>query len=185
MCDGQCTAMKIKKILMDALLYWIQIIVYIWPAFFIGNGLVGLMVRILVNNSNRFLARMADTLASVFVLCALLFFFAYRRGYKKGETHHVGLLISLVLAAGMQLVYAKLFHYAVYTTAGAYYFAHMLHAGSHQELTFADYNVPAHLYIIAMCIVSCFYIIAVIVGETLGKKKRLKDREAFRMNERV
>ncbi len=174
---------QIKKILVDTLLYWIQIVVYIWPSFFIGNGVVGLIVRVLVNNSNNFLARMADTLASVFVLCALLFFSAYRKGYKAGKTQHIGLLISLILAGGMQLIYARIFRYAVYTTAGAYYFAHMLYAGSHQELTFADYDVPAYAYIIAMCIVCCFYIVAVIVGETLGKKKRLKERADIRMNE--
>ncbi len=175
---------KIKKILVDTLLYWLQIVVYIWPSFFIGNGVVGLIVRVLVNNSNNFLARMADTLASVFVLCALLFFSACKRGYKKEEVHPIGLLISLTLAAGMQLIYASIFRYAVYTTAGAYYFAHMLYAGSHQELTFADYDVPAYVYIIAMCIVYCFYIVAVIIGETLGKKKRFKERAGLRMNEK-
>ncbi len=167
---------KIKMVLLDTLLYWIQIVVFIWPAFLIGNGVVGLMVRLLVNNSNHILIKISETIASVFVLCALLFFVAYKRGHKTGESHPVGLLISLLLAVGMQLIYASIFHYAVYTTAGAYYFAHMLHAGSHQELTFAYYDVPAYLYIIAMCLVSCFYIVAVIVGETLGKKKRLKER---------
>ncbi len=176
---------RIKKILVDTLLYWIQIVVYIWPSFFIGNGVVGLIVRVLVNNSNIFLARMADTFASVLVLCALLFFSAYRRGYKAGETQHIRLFISLVLAGGMQLIYAGIFRYAVYTTAGAYYFAHMLHAGRHQELTFDYYDVPAHVYIIAMCVVYCFYIIAVMVGETLGQKKRVKDRAVLRMNEKV
>ncbi len=83
----------------------------------------------------------------------------------------------------MQLIYARIFHYAVYTTAGAYYFAHMLHAGRHQELTFAYYDVPARVYIIAMCIVYCFYIVAVIVGETLGKQKRVKERADIRINE--
>ncbi len=109
---------------------------------------------------------------------------AYKRGYKKGEAHPLRLLISLLLAGGMQLIYARIFRYAVYTTAGAYYFAHMLHAGSHQELTFAYYDVPAYMYIIAMCIVYSFYVIAVIVGETLGKKKRLTDRAVLHMNEK-
>ncbi len=174
---------RMKQILMDTLLYWLQIVVYIWPSFFIGNGLFGLIVRILVNNSNNFSARMADTLGSILVLCALLFVSAYRRGYKKRETHSINLLISLMLAAGLQLVYAWIFQYAEYTTAGAYYLAHMLHAGAHQELTFAYYDVPAQMYIIAMCMVDCFYIAAVIVGETLGKKKRLQERAVLRMNE--
>ena len=90
------------------------------------------------------------------------------------ESNYINLLVSLILAAGMQLIYASIFRYAVYTTAGAYYFAHMLYAGSHQELTFTYYDVPAHMYIIAMLIVYCFYIIAVIVGENLEKKETLK-----------
>lgn len=176
---------RIKYILTDTLLYWFQIIIYIWPSFFIGNGLVGLIVSILVNNQNKFLVRLFETLACVFVLCALLFFFAYKRGYKKAETHYINLLISLILAGGMQLIYATIFRYAVYTTAGAYYFAHMLYAGGHQELTFTYDDVPAHMYIIAMCIAYCFYIIAVIVGENFGKKKRLKERAVLNMNEKA
>lgn len=140
---------------------------------------------ILVNNQNYFFVRVFETIACIFVLCALLFFFAYKRGYKKVESHYINLLVSLILATRIQLIYASIFRYAVYTTAGAYYFAHMLYAGSHQELTFTYYDVPAHMYIIAMLIVYCFYIIAVIVGENLGKKKRLKERAIFNMNEKV
>ncbi len=175
---------KVKKILLDTILYWLQIIVFIWPSFFIGNGVVGLIVRVLANNSNNFAARIADTVASVLVLCALLFIFAYRRGYKKGKAHPVHSCISLILAAGLQLAYASLFRYAVYTTAGAYYLAHMLHAGRHQELTFAYYDVPARVYILAMCMVYGFYIVAAVGGEILGKRKRLRDRAALRMNEK-
>ncbi len=180
---GSCTAMKMKQILTDTLFYWLQIIICIWPSFLIGEGIVGMAVSILVKNANIFLVRISETLASVLVLCALLLILAYRRGHKKGETHRVGLLISLTLAIGMQLIYASLLRYAVYTTAGAYYFAHMLHAGAHQELTFAYFDVPAHLYILAMCAVACLYIIAVIVGETLGKRKRLRERAALRLHE--
>ena len=108
---------------------------------------------ILVNNQNYFFVRVFETIACIFVLCALLFFFAYKRGYKKVESHYINLLVSLILATRIQLIYASIFRYAVYTTAGAYYFAHMLYAGSHQELTFTYYDVPAHMYIIAMLIV--------------------------------
>ncbi len=178
-----CTAMKIKKILLDMLLYWLQIAVYIWPSFLIGNGIVGMIVRLLVNNANNFAARISETLACIVVLCGLLFLFAYKRGYKRGEAHPIGLLISLLLAGGMQLAYASIFRYAEYTTAGAYYLAQMLHAGDHQELTFAYYDVPEQTYIIAMCIVFCFYIIAVIGGEMLGQKKRQQERVVLRKNE--
>ncbi len=65
---------RLKKVLIDTLLYWIQIVVYIWPSFFIGNGVVGLIVHILVNNSNNLSVRISETLACIFVLCALLFF---------------------------------------------------------------------------------------------------------------
>lgn len=182
----RCTAMKrIKTILMNTLIYWLQIIVYIWPSFFIGNGLVGLIVRILVNNQDNFLARLFETITCIIVLCAFLFVFAHRRGYKKGEVQYINLLISLILAAGMQLIYARIFRYAVYTTAGAYYFAHMLYAGSHQELTFAYYDVPAYMYIITMLIADCFYISTVILGEYLGKRKRLKERSALKANEQA
>ncbi len=174
---------KIKTILMDTFLYWLQIIVFIWPSFLIGNGVVGLIVRVITNNSNLFLARIFETLACIFVLCGLLFIIAYKKGYKRGGTHAVSLFISLILAGGMQLVYARIFHYAVYTTAGAYYFAHMLHAGSHQELSFAYYDVPAYVYIMAMGIVYCFYIIAVIAGEHIGEKKRIQERAVLHKSE--
>lgn len=176
---------RMKNILVDTLVYWIQIIIYIWPSFFIGNGLIGLIVRMLVNNQDNFWARIVETLACILVLSALLFFFAYRRGYKKGEFHYLSLLISLILAAGIQLIYARIFHFAVYTTAGAYYFAHLLYAGSHQELTFAYYDVPAYMYIITMFIADSFYISTVILGEYLGKKKRLKERAALKIKEKT
>ncbi len=171
---------QIKQVFVDTLIYWLQIVVFIWPSFFIGNGVVGLIVRVLVNNSQPLLVRICETLASILVLCALLFFVAYKKGYKNGKAHPVGSSISFLLAAGMQVVYARILHYAVYTTAGAYYFAHMLHAGRHQELTFAYDDVPARLYILAMCVADGFYIIAVLVGEMLGKKKRLRDRAELR-----
>lgn len=173
---------RMKKILMDALLYWLQIIVYIWPAFLIGNGLIGMIVSILVDNHNNFLVRIFETIACILVLCAFLLVFAYRRGYKKAESHFINLVISLILAAGLQLIYASIFRYAVYTTAGAYYFAHMLYAGSHQEMTYAYYEVPAYMYIITMCIADCFYILSVIMGVNLGKKKRLKERAGLNMD---
>ena len=173
---------RIKNTLMDTLIYWLQIIVYIWPSFFIGNGLVGLIVRILVNNQNNFLVRISETLTCILALCALLFIFAYRRGHKKAEFHYINLLSSLLLATGMQLIYARIFRYAVYTTAGAYYLAHMIYAGSHQELTFAYYEVPSYMYIIAMSIADSFYIVTAILGEYLGKRKRLKERSNLTIN---
>ena len=81
-----------------------------------------------------------------------------------------------MLAAGMQLIYAKIFRYAEYTTAGAYYLAHMIYAGSNQEVTLAYYDVPAYTYIIAMLIANFFYIATSILGEYLGKRNRLKER---------
>ena len=172
----ELTMNKIKKILKDALLYWLNIIVYLWPSFFIGNGFVGLTVSMLVDNGNEFLVRISETIACILVLCALLFVFAYKWGYKKAEFHMVSLLISLMLAAGMQLIYAKIFRYAEYTTAGAYYLAHMIYAGSNQEIIINYYDVPAYMYIIAMLIADFFYIVSAVLGEYLGKRKRLKER---------
>lgn len=176
---------KMKTTLMDALLYWFQIVVYIWPSFLIGNGLVGLIVRMLVNNSNHFLSRLSETVTCVLVLCVCLFISAYRRGHKKGEFHYKSLLISLVLATGMQLIYATVFRFAVYTTAGAYYLAHLIYAGSDGSVTFAYDEVPAYLYILTMCIAAVFYITAVISGEYLGNKKRLKERAVLHLDEKI
>ena len=158
---------RIKPILMDALLYFFQIVVYTWPSIIMGNLVIGLIVRILLNNSNGFLTRLTETITCVLVLCAFLFVFAYRRGHKKAEFHYKSLLISLILAFGMQLIYAIIFRFNVYTTAGAYFFSYMLCPG-----TIASYDIPAYVYIMTMCIVYVFYMVAVISGEYLGKKKR-------------
>ena len=174
---------RAKNILKDALLYWLNIIAYLWPSFFVGNGLVGLTVSILVDNQSEFLVRISEIIACILVQCALLFVFAYKRGYKKAEFRIVSLLISLMLAAGMQLIYAKIFRYAEYTTAGAYYLAHMIYAGSNQEVTLAYYDVPAYTYIIAMHIADFFYIVSAVLGEYLGKRKRLKERADLNTNE--
>ena len=174
-----------KTILVDTLLYWVQIVIYIWPSFLIGNGLVGLLVKILVNNSNNFLARLSETITCILVLCVLLFFFAYKRGYKKAEFHCKSLLVSLILATGMQLIYAIIFRFAVYTTAGAYYLAHLLYAGGQQGVTFAYDEVPGYMYIMTMCIADIFYITAVILGEYLGERKRIKERAVLNPGEKI
>ena len=169
---------KIKPIFMDALLYFFQIVVYIWPSFLIGNNLVGVTVRIFLNNSNEFLTKLSETITCVLVLCAFLFVFAYRRGHKKAEFHYKSLLISLLLAFGLQLIYATIFRFALYTTAGAYFFGLMLYPG-----TVAYDDVPAYVYIMTMCIVDVFYIAAVLWGEYLGKKKRLAERSVLNLDE--
>ena len=64
---------RMKNILKDALLYWLNMIVYIWPSFLVGNGLVGLTVSILVDNRNEFLVRISEIFACIVVLCAFLF----------------------------------------------------------------------------------------------------------------
>ena len=171
---------RLKPILMDALLYFFQIVVYIWPAIIIANLIVGLIVRILLNNSNGFLATLSDTVTSVFVLCAFLFFFAYRRGHKKAKFHYKSLLISLILALGLQFIYAIIFRFNVYTNGGAYFFAQLLYPG-----TISSYDIPTYVYSITMCIVYVFYIAAVISGEYLGQKKRLKERAVLNLDEKV
>ena len=176
---------RIKPILKDALLYFFQIVVYIWPTFLIGNLLVGLIVSILVNNQNDFLVRLSITIACILILSAFLFVYAYRRGHKKAEFHFKSLSISLILALGMQLLYAIIFRFAEYTNSGAYYLAHMLYAGSQQSMTFAYDEVPAYMYIMTMCIIYVFYVAAVISGEYLGKKKRLEDRAIINLDEKA
>ncbi|MBR5446737.1 MAG: hypothetical protein IKV57_11475 [Clostridia bacterium] len=173
---------RIKNILTDALLYWLQIVICVWPAFFVGHNFVGLIVRMLANDQGRFWSRIFSVFACVFILCAFLFVFAYRRGYKKVEFHGISLLISLILAVALQLVYARIFHFAEYTTAGAYYLAHLLYAGGQQELTFAYNDVPANMYIIAMFVTDVFYIITGILGEYLGKRKRQQERADLNLN---
>ena len=174
----------VKNILKDALLYWLQIIIYVWPAFFIGHNFFGLMTTLIVNSPSNLWSRLISAITGVMILCILLFVCAYRRGYKKAEFHGTSLLISLILAVGLQLIYAMLFRYAEYTTAGAYYFAKLFYAGNNQEMSVASYDVPAYLYIIAMFAVDPFYIIAAISGEYLGKKKRLKERAALNLHEK-
>ena len=161
----------VKRIIKDALLYFLQIFIYAWPSFFAGNLIFGAIVYFILGG---FYARIVEMVSSILILCVLLFIFAYKRAYKKIEFHGISLLISLILTAGLQLVYAILFRYNAYTGAGAYYLAHFLYS---QEWKAPDYDVPAYLYIIAIIIVFPLYIISVMSGEYLGKKKRLQDRD--------
>ncbi len=160
----------ILNILKDALVYWLQIAIYIWPAFLLGNGFFGLIVYFILNSS---CAQITEIASSILILCVLLFVFAYKKAYKKEEFHGISLLISMILAAGLQLLYARLFRFAVYTGAGAYYLAHYLYDPTRSV---AYYEVPASLYIASMLAVYPLYIISVILGEYLGKKKRVQER---------
>ena len=168
---------KIKPIVMDALLYFFQIVVWFWPSFIVGNLIVGMLVRVAMNNSNEFVAVIFETVTSVLVLCAGLFLFAYRRGHKRAEFHYKKLLLSMILAFGLQLIYAVVLRFNVYTIAGAYFLAYLF-----CPHTSAD-DIPAYVDIICMCIVYVFYIAAVLWGEYLGKKKRLAERSVLNLDE--
>ena len=164
--------MKITlNILKDAFLYWLQIAIFIWPAFLLGNGFFALIVYFIFNSS---CAQITEIASSILILCVLLFIFAYKRAYKRIEFHGIRLLISMLLAAGLQLLYARLFRFAVYTGAGAHYLALYLYVSTRSV---AYYEVPASLYIASMLAVYPLYIISVMLGEYLGKKKRLQDRD--------
>ena len=169
---------RIKPIVKDAFLYFFQIYIYIWPSFLIGNNVVGLIVRIAMNNSNETFAKICETITCVVVLCAFLFIYAYRRGHKRAEFHYKNLLISLLLAFGLQFIYAIIFRFNVYTNAGAYFFATLLHPGE-----ISSYDIPTYIYVTTMCIVDVFYVVAVISGEYLGKKKRLRERSVLNLDE--
>ena len=168
---------SVIKIIKDAFLYWLQIAIYSWPSFLAGNLVFGAVVYFIFGG---FYARIVEIASSILILCVLLFVFAYKRGYQKVEFHGIRLLISLIITAGLQLVYAILFRYNAYTGAGAYYLAHFLF---NQERKAPNYDVPAYLYIIAIIIVFPLYIISVIAGEYLGKKKHLKERAALNLGE--
>ena len=77
----------ILNILKDALVYWLQIAIYIWPAFLIGHNFFGLMATLIVNSPSNFGSRLVSAITGVMILCVLLFVFAYKRGYKKAEFH--------------------------------------------------------------------------------------------------
>ena len=111
---------RIINIFKDALLYFLQISIYSWPSLLAGNLLFGPIVYFIVNG---FWGRIVEIVSSIMILCVLLFVFAYKRGYKKVEFYGVSLAVSLILAAGLQLLYAWLFRYTVYTGAGAHYLA--------------------------------------------------------------
>ncbi len=161
----------IGNILKDAFLYWLQIAIFIWPSFLLGNGFFALLVYFIFNGSG---ARITEIASSLLILCVLLFVFAYKRAYKKEEFHGIRLLISMILASGLQLIYARLLRFAVYTGAGGHYLALYLYDPTRSV---AYYEVPASLYIASMLAVYPLYIISAISGAYLGKKKRLKDRE--------
>ena len=161
----------ILNILKDAFLYWLQIAIFIWPSFLLGNGFFALIVYFIFNSS---CAQITEIASSILILCVLLFIFAYKRAYKRIEFHGIRLLISMLLAAGLQLLYARLLRFAVYTGAGAYYLAHYLYDPTRSV---AYYEVPASLYIASMLAVYPLYILSVMLGEYLGKKKRLQDRD--------
>lgn len=166
--------MKITlNILKDAFLYWLQIAIFIWPAFLAGNLIFGAIVYFILGG---FFARIVEIASSILILCVLLFVFAYKRAYKRIEFHGIRLLISMLLAAGLQLLYARLLRFAVYTGAGAYYLAHYLYDPIRSV---AYYEVPASLYIASMLAVYPLYILSVMLGEYLGKKKRLQERDAL------
>ena len=169
----------VKNIFKNTTAYFFQILISIWPAFLIGNGLVGLLLSLILENQNRLIIRLCETVACVIIVCVCLFMMAYRKGYKNAQFNLLRSLLSLVFALGLHLLYANIFHFTEYTTGGAYYLAHIFYAGRNQSITFVYSDVPPYIYMLSICITDCFYIAASILGEKIGQEKRLDDRNAL------
>lgn len=105
-----------------------------------------------------------------------MFLFAWRKGYKRAEFQPQKTGVGFGIACILQLLYAVLFSFSLYTTGPALYAGMCIYS--------ILYGIPSTGFpdvytFMTMWIFDLIYLGAVMLGEYLGAKARLKDRKAL------
>ena len=102
-----------------------------------------------------------------------MFFYAKQRGYKEGKFKLKAVILSMGIAFVIQLMYAALFSFALYTTGPAFCLGKWIYSILYEIPT---KGFPDIYKLITMWLFDLIYLGIVIFGEYMGVKKRLRDR---------
>ncbi len=109
------------------------------------------------------------------VMSISLYICFYRNGYADREFNLKMILIPIAIALILQMIYALVFSFSLYTAGPAYYAGathYLLQGGT-------KLGVPDEFVFPYMLLFDILYIFVFLAGEYFGVKKRNKDRETL------
>lgn len=169
--------MKIKKILQDAALYLVVLLVGTLPGYLISNGIFGMIAS--VSTDDKRLFRIVNFVPFLTFVAGVLLFVSFRREYKREKFRVPETAVSAVLACGIHLLIAKILSFAVYVSGPALYLSEIIVAGENTGRILAYTDIPDHVYVLTMLAVDAVYVCAAIFGGYAGVKKRRMERKAL------
>ena len=167
-----------KKILFDALLFFISLTLACLGGYVIANGVFGIFGAIISNN-NELVFRLFYFIPYFIIVSFVMFFVPFKTEYKREKYKAYETAISSLFACGMQMLFAFLINFTVYTSGPALPIGQIIYAGSNINMHLLDSDVPYFIYAICMLIFDIFYTGFAVLGGFYGQKKRKKAREAL------
>ena len=156
----------VKEYLSQGLLYFVEIYSALWLTVLIGSFSV--FIYRFFSNFDSLEEAIFSTIVMSIVMFITLYSYAFRRGDKNRELNLKTIFISLPIAFVIQLIYANVFSFAIYTAGPAYY------AGSAICISGGgtDKGVPAPFVFWCMLPYYVAYLGIYILGEYRGAKRR-------------
>ncbi|MBQ2727015.1 MAG: hypothetical protein IJF78_15030 [Clostridia bacterium] len=162
-----------KKIVLDSFIYFGRLIVALLSGLLCITVIVGLIAFLLGISDS---ATELRAFCYLVIACGGLFLGSYRDGYKKIEMNITSSIFSGILMGVYQIIVAKLVKFNMYASGAAYYCANLYYSWK-DEIVLDAYDIPDIIYIVIMLVIDVFYIMSILGGSFLGKKKRLNERQ--------
>jgi len=160
-----------KEYLSKGFRYFLYLFGCLWLTLFVCVATT-FLYRFLVKN-NPIGEYIIQIINMTITMSIALFMCTYRRGYTDREFKLKMILIPMGIALILQLIYAAVFSFSMYTSGPAFYAGkvyYLLHGG-------AELRVPSEFVFPFMLVFDIPYIAIAIAGEYVGVKKRSIDRE--------
>ena len=160
-----------KEYLSRAFLCFVELFAGLWITLFIS--LIGIFfARFWVPFDSIEEAIFCFSVMTV-VMCISLYVCAYRMGDKDRKFDIKIILIPLVMAFIIQLIYAAIFSFSIYTSGPAYYLGKIIYMLRGDT----EPTVPDQIIFVCMLAFDVIYTAVYLLGEYFGVKRRSKDRE--------
>ena len=153
----------IKEYLATGFRYFIYIFGCLWLTLLVSS-ITTLAGRFVITKDSLEEA-VVQMLVMTITMSIALFICTYRRGYTDRIFNLKMVLIPIVIALILQLLYAKIFSFSIYTSGPAFYAGRILQGGT--ELGVSDGFVFPFVLLFDI-----LYIVIAIAGEYIGVKKR-------------
>lgn len=169
-------AVKLKKILTDALLYVAVLMLTGLTNTFVCNFIF--VMPTMIVTTNRIIIQLVYFATYFLSVIATYFVLAHRREYKREDFSVRDTLVSWVVSTGIILLLPSLIAVVEYTTGPALPLAKAICLIAKIDTpTLLNYDIPSRIYLPCMLILNLFFAAATVLGSRAGQKKRQAERE--------